>query len=40
MLSRYFDLLEQTLQENGLIGNPGQIFNMDESGMLLDVNGS
>ena len=36
MLSRYFDLLEQTLRENGLIGKPGQIFNMDESGMPLD----
>ena len=36
MLSRYFDLLEQTLQENDLKGKPGQIFNMDESGMPLD----
>ena len=36
MLSRYFDLLEQTIQENGLTGKPGQILNMDESGMPLD----
>ena len=36
MFSRYFDLLEQTLRENHLTGKPGQIFNMDESGMPLD----
>ena len=35
-LSRYFDLLERTLDENGLSGRPGQMFNMDESGMPLD----
>lgn len=35
MLTHYFDLLEQTLHENNLIGKPGQIFNMDESGMPL-----
>ena len=36
MLSRCFDLLERTLDENGLNGKPGQVFNMDESGMPLD----
>jgi len=36
MVSGYFDLLEQTLVENDLKGKPGQIFNMDESGMSLD----
>lgn len=36
MVSRYFDILEQTLDDNGLRGCPGQIFNMDESGMPLD----
>ena len=36
MLSRYFDLLEKTMEENHLTGKPGQIFNMDESGMPLD----
>ena len=36
MLERYFDLLEQTLHDNLLEGKPGQIFNMDESGMPLD----
>jgi len=36
MVSRYFDLLEQTLVENDLKGKPGQIFNMDKSGMPLD----
>lgn len=33
---RYFDLLEETIKENGLDGKPGQIFNMDESAMPLD----
>ncbi len=36
MISRYFDLLEQTLNENDLSGKPGQVFNTDESGMPLD----
>jgi len=36
MLSRYFDLLERTVEENQLSGKPRQIFNMDESGMSLD----
>ena len=36
MLGRYFDLLEATLMENHLDGKPGQLFNMDESGMPLD----
>ena len=35
-LSRYFDLLERTIEDNGLAGKPGQTFNMDESGMPLD----
>ena len=35
MISRYFDLLELTL-ENELRGKPGQIFNMDESSMPLN----
>ena len=36
VFSRYFDLLEETIKENGLDGRPGQIFNMDESGIPLD----
>ena len=36
MVCRYFDLLERTLEENDLSGKPGQVFNMDESGMPLD----
>ena len=36
MLGRYFDLLEQTLQDNQLEGKPGLLFNMDESGVPLD----
>ena len=30
---RYFDLLEQTMVENDLLDKPGQIYNVDESGM-------
>ena len=36
MISRYFDLLERTLEENDLVSKPGQLYNMDESGMPLD----
>lgn len=36
VLDYYFDLLEETLRENGLIDKPYQIFNMDETGMALD----
>ena len=35
VFSRYFDLLENTIKENRLHGKPGQMFNMDESGMPL-----
>ena len=35
-ISHYFDLLESTLMENGLEDCPGQIYNMDETGMPLD----
>ena len=35
-LSAYFDLLEKTLNEKGLLDKPNFIFNMDESGMPLD----
>jgi len=35
-LLRYFDLLEETINENGLGDKPAQLFNMDESGMPLD----
>ena len=37
MLQRYFDLLEETVKGNKLEGRPGQIFNIDESGMPLDL---
>lgn len=33
---QYFDLLEGTINENGLGDKPAQLFNMDESGMPLD----
>lgn len=32
----YFDLLEKTLTENQLIGKPGSIYNMDETGIQLN----
>jgi len=35
-ISRYFDLLESTLKEHQLEDLPGQIYHMDETGMLLD----
>ena len=36
VISRYFDILEQTLADNHLEDKPCQIFNMDETGMPLD----
>ena len=36
VIDHYFDLLEETLVENGLKDCPCQIFNMDESGMPLN----
>lgn len=36
VITKYYDLLEKTLQENNLFDNPAQIYNMDESGMPLD----
>lgn len=35
-LDNYFDELEHTLEENGLVDQPCLIFNMDETGMPLD----
>ena len=35
-INDYFDLLERTLQESGLVEYPALIFNMDESGFPLD----
>ncbi len=32
----YFKLLKQTLEENGILHNPGQIYNCDVSGMPLE----
>ena len=37
ILDYYFDLLESTLEENGLTEKPCQIFNADESRMSLDL---
>jgi len=35
-ISHYFALLKQTLEEDGLTNSPGQICNVDESGVSLD----
>ena len=35
--SRYFDLLEQTIEDYGWERKVGNIFNMDETGMPLDL---
>lgn len=35
-LKAYFDLLERTLIDHGLLNRPACIFNMDESGIPLD----
>ena len=36
VIDQYYDLLEETLEENELKDHPAQIYNMDESGMPLD----
>ena len=36
VIDQYFDLLEQTLVENGLLNSPSQIFNCDETGLPLE----
>ena len=35
-MKQYFDLLKDVLEENDLMESPGQIYNVDETGMLLD----
>ena len=35
-IDEYFDILEQTLTEYDLLDKPGNIFNMDETGMPID----
>ena len=36
VMDNYFDLLEKTMIEYDLLGKPGQVFNMDESGFPLN----
>ena len=36
VVNKYFDLLEQTLEDNGLREKPCQVFNCDESGFPLN----
>ena len=40
VLDHYFDLLEQTMLANELISFPSHIFNVDESGFLLQAHKS
>ena len=35
-MKQYFDLLKDVLEENDLMESPGQIYNVDETGMPLD----
>ena len=35
-LNNYFKLLKEVMEENDLMDKPGQIYNVDESGMPLD----
>ena len=34
-IHKYFDLLQQTLEDNGLTHHPAQVFNCDENGLPL-----
>ncbi|KAI4463223.1 hypothetical protein MML48_4g00004247 [Holotrichia oblita] len=36
VVSNYFELLERTLAENDLFNKPGNIYNMDETGLQLN----
>ena len=36
VIRKYYDALEETLMAHNLSNTPGQIYNMDESGMPLD----
>ena len=36
IVNNYFDILEDTLEQNDLLSHPCQIFNIDESGMPYD----
>ena len=36
VMKDYFDKLKKTLEENNLIKNPAQIYNVDKTGMPLD----
>ena len=36
IIEAYFNLLEETLTKNGIMDNPGVIFNVDETGMPLE----
>ena len=38
VMDNYFDLLEKTMIEYDLVGKPGQVLNMDESGFPLNPN--
>ena len=38
IITKYFDVLEDTLSTSGLVDKPGQIFNCDETGLPLQCN--
>ena len=35
-IKSYFDLLRKVLQDNDLLDKPAQLYNMDETGMLIE----
>ena len=37
VLDRYFDILQNCLEENGILNNPAVIYNCDETGLPLDL---
>lgn len=38
-LTQYFNILEETLRQNGIFNNPMKIYNCDETGMPLNPKG-
>jgi len=36
IVNKYFDMLEECLQQNDTLNKPGQIFNCDETGIPLN----
>ena len=36
VMTNYFSMLKDTLMKHGLLNNPSQMYNVDETGMPLD----